>query len=491
MPRYLDASSYTVALGTTQNISAYTAGTHASWANEGAQEYSVNNGQLFGLSNYTDTSDAGLAASPRYNFADAATAAWDTAQHTLTDDGAHHPTYDPQAATSGYSGREYLAAMYKNGRVCDGMTSTNSLDGSWDETMECVNFADAGEIMDSPSMRYDPGGTTAWNSAHESGMGTGIYLSKRDNCTGSIGSGTCPVPFDLVRNIGTIGDAHRVVVNRCGPGVFMALRKPSGSTTKVSLAQFDPDGVLSSCVAEADEPMKPNDNCAPDARSCSGTDSDNVCPCGANALPDCTGQSDAGTPGGPTCWRVPIQPNIAMKATTDGHCYVYVAWDASGLDDAGDTRLHAKFERFDVSAGLPTDVMGNCNHDVKLIAEYQTFESVIQVSETSTNVGWFYYKDQNTPDDHCSTHYWGEVDQKLDFSTRTAVDISGGGFPNLVTPMADGNGDVTAPSTLGLPGGILLPSWAGPVTTTSAEATYCNGNKYDTRDRGRTIQLKH
>ncbi|HEY4120767.1 MAG TPA: hypothetical protein VGM56_23035, partial [Byssovorax sp.] len=66
-------------LGTTQDISAYAGGTHASWANEGAEEFSVNNGGLFGGSNYTDTSDAGLSPSPRYNFADAATAAWDTA----------------------------------------------------------------------------------------------------------------------------------------------------------------------------------------------------------------------------------------------------------------------------------------------------------------------------------------------------------------------------------------------------------------------------
>ncbi len=315
--------------------------------------------------------------------------------------------------TSGYSGREYMAAMYKNVRVCDGVTSSNSLDGSWDESMECVNFADAGEVMDAPSTKYDPGGTTLWNSANESGEASGIYLSKRDNCTGSIGSATCPVPFDLVKNIGTLGTAHRIVVNRGAPGVFMALRKTSGSTMKISLAQFDPDGVFSTCVAEADEPHQPNDNCAPDGRSCTGTDVQDVCPCGANIAPDCTGQSDAGTPGGPTCWRVPTQPNIEMKCSTDGHCYLYLAGDASGADDAGDTRLRAKIERFDVSSGLPTDGMGNCTHDLKLVAEYQTFESTIQVSETSTPVGWFYSNDQNTPDDHCATHYWGEVDDKL------------------------------------------------------------------------------
>ena len=476
---------WSVNMGTVRILSVLS-GSHASWAHEGAPAFSLNDGRMFGLVNYTD-STAPSDITAVYNYASSPSSAWGTTIFDLPSDrdagvlydGGADPGADPGAATSAHSGLEYLSTIGKIGSArCIGVATSKASDlGGWDGGTACVNKTTEG--WDAPTMSYDIAGSSLWLAGDKPSASDAIYVYKNDVCSGAIGSTTCQTQFKTMVSGATGTHGHHLVAKQCNPGAFMATRDSFGN---IQLWQFMNDGSIPTCSVATGELFQPNTNCdngGDPSFDCGGGSDGDVCPCGSIGEGNC--QS-----GGASCWRISEAPRIAIKATSD-HCFVYVVWDASGSTPTG-RRFHARAKRFDIpDTGVGS---GSCPNGLDLFtADTQTFLTSVEVSQFNDNVGIFYYKDQTEFDDHCGTVYQGRVDINLDFSTAKIQQISTSSFPNMVPPLSNTMGDYVAQPSTALPGGQLFPVWAAPVTTTLTDGVVCLLDFYNLRVVGRTVDL--
>ena len=411
----LPDASWTPHLGSIDEVSAYDASSHASWAGEAAEEYSLNTGIMFSRANYQDDTGVGVDRG-KWNSTDAGTTTWGTDFRDLPVDAGWQAGQDPSVATSGWSGDEYFGSILINiadeeaGSMpyhCVGVTAATATSfPSWEvastpNAMVCINSV--GSIWDAPKINYDQAGTTLWVAASDPAAGK-RHVYKKDSCKGAIGGANCAVPFEeAVPPSAAAGEI--VVANRCAPGAFWAERTGTDNST-VKLTQIMSDHTTRTCTVSSSEAIKPNTKCTNEDGSAGGNCPtgdlpEQVCKCGGTTS-DCTYDVTK-----QSCWRIWHQPQIALKAEAN-HCYVYMAWDKSTDLSAGVSRTAARLHRIDVQDGI-TDGAACPTHtdDVDLTWFAPSFASNIQVSKTSTNCAWSFYFDDT--EDGCtvkSTTAW-------------------------------------------------------------------------------------